>query len=200
LIAELLAPGGFGIVREESLALMASALRRRDLEGDEKVRDFFAASCVELGIWTQSTIGKLTVPLDIDPALITVVEYKCNTFSSTMCQPHISASDSKAEYAFLFVSDYWKTRRLLGAADVLDTLLSNPVSIAKAIVDGKWDFVPKDDGGRAKDLTVMLWSAKAHLLTGTSESEARAGLIKYAQETSLNARIPGIKDIRQEYA
>ena len=78
--------------------------------------------------------------------------------------------------------------------------MSNPAILAEAIGNTEWDFAPQDDERKAKDLTVMLWSAKAHILTGASRSQARASLIEYAANTRLSARIPGIKPARQEYA
>ena len=67
MIAELLGPRGFGLVREDHLHLMEQALARRRVSGDENVSDFFAASCAELAIWMQTAFRQLTVPFGHQP-------------------------------------------------------------------------------------------------------------------------------------
>jgi hypothetical protein len=197
MIAEVLGPEGFAILRGEDIERMDSVLAGRDLS-DGKVRDVFVASCAELAIWMQTSFGKLGVLLDINPSLMTTVEYKCNTISHTRCKPHIQTGQNHDEYAFLFVSDCWKVRRLLADEDVLGVLVSNPQRIAEAIDPHEWTFAVNDSMGIAKDLSVMLWSAKALTLTGVNEFEARGRLITYAQQTNLGARVPGMRIIEPE--
>jgi hypothetical protein len=195
LIIELLAPDGFALLSERAIELLDKALAKRGLQEDERVRDVFGASCAEVGIWSQSTFSKIAIPLEVSEPLLTSVEYKCNTFSTTLCKPHISVEDEQPEYVFFFTSDYWKTRRLFGVSDILKILVSDPKSFRSRIAEAKWDFTPNDPDGSARDLTVMLWSAKAHVLAGTEVSEARRRLIEYASETNLS-RVHGFRVIR----
>ena len=96
MIAEVLGPEGFAILRGEDIERMDSVLAGRDLS-DGKVRDVFVASCAELAIWMQTSFGKLGVPLDINPSLMTTVEYKCNTISHTRCKPHIQTGQNEMQ-------------------------------------------------------------------------------------------------------
>ena len=200
MLAELLGPEGFAIIAKEGIGHMENVLARRGLADDARVRDYFVASCAELAIWMQSTVADLTVPLDINPSLMTTIEYKCSTISYSKCGPHLEIDQNHDEYAFLFVSDCWKVRRLLESEDVLDVLMSDPRQIAQAIDVQGGTFAVEDRIGIAKDLTVMLWSAKALTLAGVSEIEARRRLITYALETDLGTRVPGMRIIQTEAA
>jgi hypothetical protein len=197
LIIELLGPEGFALFSEKAIGLLDEVLSSRNLEQDERVRNMFAASCAELAIWSTSTYSTLAIPIDVNRGLLTSVEYKCNTFSTTLCEPHVSVEDNEPEYVFFFVSDYWKTRRVFERRDILRLLTSDPLAFRGAIAEGRWDFTPHDKDGSVRDLTVMLWSAKAHILAATEAPEARATLIQYASDANLS-RIQGFRAIRPE--
>ena len=160
MITELLGPDGFSLVLAEDIEHMDGVLARRDLT-DDKVRDYFVASCAELAIWNQCSGGALRAPLSITPAKITTVEYKCNTIRHTACGPHVQKDETHDEYAFLFVSDCWKMRRVLGRDNVLDSLASDPLNAANLIREQGWKFAVNDGEEIAKDLTVIAMVGKS---------------------------------------
>jgi hypothetical protein len=200
LITELLGPQGFALFSQDDLFTIDNVLGARNLRQDERVRDMFSASCAELAVWSQSSTGSLQLPLHVHERLLTTVEYKCNTFSLSICQPHISDADKRSEFLFFFVSDYWKLRKILGGSDVLASLLKDPISVRHAISASQWDFAPKDENGAARDLTVMLWSAKAQILAGEGGGEGRRRLMEYMAASDLKPRIPGLRVIEPETA
>jgi hypothetical protein len=193
VITELLGPEGFGIISKDTIRNINDVLSRRTPHDNERVRDFFAISSAELALWTSSQFHNLHLPLVITPELLSTVEYKCNTFALGTCGTHITDEDKRAEYAFLFVSDYWKIMRIFQGKDVLELLVSNPTAIRAAMAERKWDFSKNDKAAAARDLTVMLWSAKAHILVGTDQSEFTHKLTNYVLAADLGNKIPGLR-------
>jgi len=73
-------------------------------------------------------------------------------------------SDKRGEFAFFFVSDYWKMQRIFEQTSIFDSLVTNPGLVRTRIAEQEWDFAPKDEEATTRDLTIMLWSAKAQVL------------------------------------
>ncbi len=131
-------------------------------------------------------------PYPVDPRMANYITHKSNTLTYS-CPPRYPTGEEPAqirsEYIFLFTSDCWKLREILGQEPSI-LLAEQPDNVWQKIIRSGWRFLPEISSSHAiVQETVLLWSAKAILLTDPSPDEG-----SLSQRVSSAARKLGVTE------
>jgi hypothetical protein len=130
---------------------------------DYQTQNLLLANYAELGVFSAAIVGELVWPLELPPGLLQAVVYKTNTITYT-CGYHRGLTEPRSEYAFLFTSDCWKLREILGE-EPLRLLVDDPMRVRQRIIESGWQVSPHvSNQAEIRDVTLLLWHAKASLI------------------------------------
>lgn len=185
-LEELLGPKGFNLIEfpSDSLQKVLSDY----LPVEFRVWELLVANIAEFAISSHAKPG-VEAPYPVDPDMATYITHKSNTLTYT-CPPHRHAPQIQSEYIFLFTSDCWKLREILGE-EPLTPLLQEPDQVRLKIMESGWDFLPQLSGSHAVvQETVLLWAAKAIVLTDPTldESNLRQKVRTVAQKLGVTEK------------
>src|SRR5260370_35976929 len=129
--------------------------------------EMLVASIAEFAISVQAKPGQ-AVPYPLDPRMATYIAHKSTTLTYT-CPPHYPPrkrpEEIRSDYIFLFTSDCWKLREILNQEPSM-LLAQQPDQVWQKIRGSGWRFLPEVSSSHAiVQETVLLWSAKAIILT-----------------------------------
>ena len=134
--------------------------------------ELLVANIAEFAISVRARPGQ-EAPYPVNANMATLIAHKSNTLTYT-CPPHYRKKPEKlnSEYIFLFTSDCWKLREILGEEPAL-LLAEKPEQVWRKIRGTKWRFLPEVSSSHAiVQETVLLWSAKAVILTDPTLDES----------------------------
>ena len=156
--------------------------------------ELLVANIAEFAISVHAKPG-VQGPYPVDPSMATYVVHKSNSCTLFYtCAFHVPQRQElvKSEYIFLFTSDCWKLREILGQ-EPPTLLVERPDQVWQKIMGSGWRFLPQVSSSHAiAQETVLLWSAKAIILTDPTldESSLREKVRTAARKLGVAEKAP----------
>lgn len=157
-------------------------------------RELLVANIAEYATSLHARPGQ-QAPYPVDANMAVYIAHKSNTLTYT-CPPHRPKKPEgiRSEYIFLFTSDCWKLREILGQ-EPSGLLAQSPDKVWQKIMTSNWRFLPDVSSSHAiAQETVLLWSAKATILTDPTldENTLPAKVREAARKLGVSEQAPPV--------